>query len=204
MLRNKEHTKEKIIAAVGRVLARDGFSRLGVNALAREAGVDKVLIYRYFGGLPGLLQAFAESTDFWPSPAEVMEESSQRGTNEPGTVMGNILVNLARALRKRPLTAEILAWEMVEQNELTNILAELREQWTLTLFETFSFDDTQVPVDLAAITALLNGAINYLIIRGRNTPVFNLIEIDTERGWARLETMIRSLCQSYFSPPAGN
>jgi hypothetical protein len=54
--RDRAATEERILAAVGQVLARDGFGAIGVNAIAREAGVDKVLIYRYFGGLPELLR----------------------------------------------------------------------------------------------------------------------------------------------------
>ena len=49
--RDREATKARILGAVGVVLARDGFGAVGVNAIAKEAGVDKVLIYRYFGGL---------------------------------------------------------------------------------------------------------------------------------------------------------
>jgi hypothetical protein len=40
--------------------------------VAREAGVDKVLIYRYFGGVDELLGAFGQSGDFWPSVAQVI------------------------------------------------------------------------------------------------------------------------------------
>ena len=55
--RNRDETSARLLAAVGEVLARDGFAALGVNAVAKQAGVDKVLIYRYFGGLPELIQA---------------------------------------------------------------------------------------------------------------------------------------------------
>ncbi len=203
MVRNKEQTKGKILLAVGQLLARDGFTKLGINAIAREAGVDKVLIYRYFGGLPGLLTAFAESTDFWPPASEVVA-TPEPNTDQLGTVIGEVLVNLAKALRKRPLTAEILAWEMVEQNELTDILAELREQWILDLLETYTFHSDQPQADLPALTALMAAAIHYLVIRSRSTPVFNMVEIDTDRGWERLETMIRNLSKSYFLVSACN
>jgi AcrR family transcriptional regulator len=52
-----------LVRAVGTLLARDGFTALGVNAVAKEASVDKVLIYRYFGGMPELLGAFGRSAD---------------------------------------------------------------------------------------------------------------------------------------------
>jgi AcrR family transcriptional regulator len=72
MARDKEETKMRIVAAVGRQLARAGFRDLGVNSIAKEAGVDKVLIYRYFGGLPELLTAYANEGDYWPTSAELI------------------------------------------------------------------------------------------------------------------------------------
>ena len=65
--RDRAATEERILAAVGEVLARDGFGAIGINTIAREAQVDKVLIYRYFGGLPELLKTWGASGRFWPS-----------------------------------------------------------------------------------------------------------------------------------------
>jgi len=73
--RNRDLTAAKIIEAVGLVLARDGFDKIGINAIAREAGVDKVLIYRYFEGLPKLLSAWAASGAFWPTVQELIDAS---------------------------------------------------------------------------------------------------------------------------------
>jgi AcrR family transcriptional regulator len=61
MARDREETKTKILQAVGQVLATSGFQGLGINAIARVAGVDKVLIYRYFKDVPTLLKTFAQS-----------------------------------------------------------------------------------------------------------------------------------------------
>ena len=75
MARDSAKTKERLLEAVDDVLARDGFGGLGVNTLAREAGVDKVLIYRYFGGLNGLLKAYAEAGDLWWTVEEITADA---------------------------------------------------------------------------------------------------------------------------------
>lgn len=72
--RDCEATQLRILAAVGVVLARDGFAALGVNAVAGEAGVDEVLIYRYFGGLPELLREWGASGRFWPRVGGLLGE----------------------------------------------------------------------------------------------------------------------------------
>ncbi|TAG31161.1 MAG: TetR/AcrR family transcriptional regulator [Rhodobacterales bacterium] len=57
MTRNRDETRQRILDAVLDLVAEEGFAALGVNAVARRAGADKQLIYRYFGGLDGLMAA---------------------------------------------------------------------------------------------------------------------------------------------------
>src|SRR5512146_1311761 len=73
MARGSTETKERIVQAAGRLLARDGYRAMGVNAIAEEAGADKVLIYRYFGGLPGLLGTLARAHPLWPMANTVLD-----------------------------------------------------------------------------------------------------------------------------------
>jgi AcrR family transcriptional regulator len=51
---------------------QDGFPRLGINAIAARARVDKVLICRYFGGLDARLAAYAQEASFWLSIDELI------------------------------------------------------------------------------------------------------------------------------------
>ena len=188
-MRNRKETEDKLLNAAGRVLARDGFLKLGVNAVAREAGVDKVLIYRYFDGLDGLIKAYARQGDFWPSLDELIGEPIEQFRNRQlADQMKIIMTNLAEGIRKRPLTLEILAWEMVERNELTAHLEEIRERKGLELTEAFSdnTDPNEASVDVAALIAISVASINYLAARSRMISTFNGIEIREDEGWERL------------------
>jgi hypothetical protein len=96
--------------------------------------VDKVLIYRYFGDMGGLLRRFGQSADFWPSLDEVLGPQREvlREANA-GRVARRILINYTRAIRRRPTTLQLLAWECCHRNELTRALEETREpcrEWT--------------------------------------------------------------------------
>ncbi|RYF68569.1 MAG: TetR/AcrR family transcriptional regulator, partial [Cytophagaceae bacterium] len=53
-------TMERILRAMGDVMAEKGTKKAGINAVAEKAGVNKVLIYRYFGGWNGLLEAYVQ------------------------------------------------------------------------------------------------------------------------------------------------
>jgi AcrR family transcriptional regulator len=57
MTRNRDETRQRILDAALDIVTTEGFGALGVNAVARRAGADKQLIYRYFGGLDGLMAA---------------------------------------------------------------------------------------------------------------------------------------------------
>ena len=127
--RDRAATEERLLAAVGTVLARDGFGALGVNAVAREAGTDKVLIYRYFDGLPGLLRAWGRSGRFWPSVDELLAMQPGLLDRPAAQRWATFFEHFIDALRARPLTLEVMAAEIVERNALTAILEEEREQW---------------------------------------------------------------------------
>lgn len=66
--RNRPATEDRLRSAAWRLLEREGLPSWGVNAVAREAGVDKVLLYRYFGGHEKLLLHLLERNRFWPDP----------------------------------------------------------------------------------------------------------------------------------------
>jgi AcrR family transcriptional regulator len=102
--RNREATRARLIDAVGALLARKGFKGLGINAVAREAGVDKVLIYRYFGGLQQLIAAFGREGDFWPSIKELAGGDVEAYSRLPVIEqLSQLSSNFTQAIRKRPL-----------------------------------------------------------------------------------------------------
>ncbi|WP_442590526.1 TetR/AcrR family transcriptional regulator [Pedobacter sp. AW31-3R] len=54
-MKNRVETEQKIIKAVEYIAYVHGFMALGINKVAKQAGVSKVLIYRYFGSFQLLL-----------------------------------------------------------------------------------------------------------------------------------------------------
>jgi len=201
-LRNREATRARLIQAVGTLLAREGFTGLGVNAVAREAGVDKVLIYRYFGGMSELMASFGREGDFWPSIKELaggdIEAFGQQSVNEQ---LSQLAKNFLTAIRKRPITQEILAWEMVERNDLTVELETIRENTTMNFFDMF-FPSTGNGPDIAAMGAIIGAGISYLVSRGRQIRFYNGVDLESEEGWKRLEDVIDTMIQGMFSGSA--
>jgi AcrR family transcriptional regulator len=191
--RNIDATKRRLVDAVGAILARDGFMRLGVNAVAAEARTDKALIYRYFGGLPELLVAYAESASFWPSVEEMAGGPIERLAEMPLRERWTQAISCyLEEIRKRHTTQEILAWEIVERNELTAKLEEVRERRGLQLMKALAHD-APPGVDVPAVSALFAGSVHYLVLRARQIRVFNGIDLRTGEGWERVRKAATSM-----------
>ena len=63
--KNRELTELALLKAVDDLIEEDGFENLGINAVAAKAGLSKMLIYRYFESLDGLIVAYIERNDYW-------------------------------------------------------------------------------------------------------------------------------------------
>jgi AcrR family transcriptional regulator len=198
--RDRDATRERILAAVGTLLAREGFSGLGVNAVAREAGVDKVLIYRYFGGIEALL-------DTWGRAVLGAARSAARPEVDPGAPVESTadraaaaLLAFARSARENPQALEVMRWELVEDNALTRRLAGLRESAGLADLASVGLDGERArALDLPALAAVLSAGLLHIALRARTAPSWLGIPIRTERGWARLEHAAATLVRNALS-----
>ncbi len=128
-VRNRPATERRLIHAVEKLLARGGFGVLGPSAVAREAGVDKMLIYRYFGNLDGLVSAVAKSPELFISIEEICagDIAAMLALPLPERAAA-VARNYARALIERPVVLAMMAWETVERNKLTAIVETAREE----------------------------------------------------------------------------
>ena len=199
--RNRPETTARILGAVGQVLARDGFGALGVNAVAKHACVDKVLIYRYFGGMPELLKAWGESGRFWPRVEELLGDDAAAFMKLPlAERYARFFEHFIDGLRARPLTLEIMAAELSERNELTAILETEREEWGEHAGRLLGGDEWLKRPALRGVTLLLVAGVQYLLVRSRTIRLFGGLDIRSDRDWDALKAALRDLAQTLFAP----
>lgn len=197
MARDKEETKARILAAVGKLLAESGFRQLGINAIAREAGVDKVLIYRYFENLPTLLQTFGQEGNYWLTVEELVGDEATIEADALEDLMSLLLIRFLRDLQQRSITQEILRWELLEGNELTQELAQVRDRMAIDSLKFLNQKWTFPPdKDIPAISAVLIAGIVYLVLRTKVSPTFLGIDFSSPSGWQRIEAAILSLVEA--------
>lgn len=61
--KDRDFTTKRLLDAVGEIIIKDGFDKVGVNAIASKAGVSKVLIYRYFGSVDNMIVEYLSQDD---------------------------------------------------------------------------------------------------------------------------------------------
>ncbi|MCB2196205.1 MAG: TetR/AcrR family transcriptional regulator [Bacteroidetes bacterium] len=197
--RNKELSKQKLIEAVGNIIFREGFKGIGINAIAKEANLDKVLIYRYFGGLNGLLKAFAKQKDFYINISNRLHDEIEKvQKSELKSLIVEILITQLRELRKDRELQELMLWEMMEKNELTIAIAKEREEKGYELSSKLKTKMDLTNGETDAIMALLVSGIYYLVLRSKTVDMFNGVELNSEKGWQKIENAIKQIINSYF------
>jgi AcrR family transcriptional regulator len=185
--------RARILVALGDIIVRVGLSSVGINALAREAKCDKVLIYRYFGTLDGVYEAFAARSDFWWTVEDLVRDLDPKRSSF-GTAMKTILRRHADAIRSRPVTLSVLAAELAERTPLVLVLESVREKRSLALAQWIA-ERYRVPkdVDFEVISMLLGVAVNYLAVRARKIRVMSGVPIRTGKDWDRVLAAIDTL-----------
>jgi hypothetical protein len=146
------------------------------------------LIYRYFGGLDGLLGAFGERTDIWWEVDEIVGEElpgPQQNTLSAWCILA--LTRQVEALRQRPITQQILLWESSQSDALTKHLNQLREVRMQQLVRrVIEFGGKRADARLMAVHGLLGSASEYLVLRTRNPEKLMGMDFSGDTGWRQL------------------
>ena len=196
MGKGAEGTKERLVEAVESLLVREGHRAVGVNAVAAECGVDKVLIYRYFGGLPQLLERLGDERRMWPA-------LNGPATDAPSldVALSRSIIAIARELRTNPLLREVALWESTDANPLTAGLAAARERETEDLLGLLR---SRFPaphyLDVQALVALLAAGLVHLSTRPAGSPAVFGLDPSSDDDWLRLEKMIASITRVLAGP----
>jgi len=181
-VRNKERSKKKFLNAVGKILKNKGYASLKVNEIALVAGVDKKMIYTYFGGLDGLIDAYIQSQDFW---SNVQKEHIPEYSDDGGKALSEfMLLSQYDFVSKHKELQKVLLWRLsVERKALRN-LTDKQEMSGEQLFSQISDPYFGSSAEqFRAIMALMVAGSYYLNIYPQvNGSVFCGIDLKTEKG----------------------
>jgi AcrR family transcriptional regulator len=195
--RDRARTEAAILAAARDQLAEGGFQGFGVNTVARRAGCDKQLIYRYFGGLEGLVDAIGLELATW------VDDSLSPDTRLPPQtyrdLMERLILAFLDAFRANQLVQKITAWEVAEPSPLAARLAQARAV-ALGAWMARQRAGLEPPpgVDAPAVNALLIAAVQHLVLSATTTGGFAGVSLQTEAEWGRIRTAILHIIDGFY------
>lgn len=188
VIKNRQTTEMNLIKAVDELIEENGFEGLGINAVAAKAGVSKMLIYRYFNSLDGLIAAYIQQHDYWINFDEQLPNEEHIGE-----FIKEIFKRQIAMLRQSYTLRRLYRWELTSNNTFIKELREKREAKGVWLVDAVSKLSKHPQKETAAMASILTAAISYLGLLEENCPVFNGINIQTEDGWKELEEGINIL-----------
>jgi len=203
---DKEKTKQKLIKAVGSILIKEGFQHIKINRIEAVSGVSKKLIYRYFGGLEGLIKEYLEQRDFWNIQIKQME-----GTSYDTTVplekeeIVSILEQDFRFFEKSPEMQKIILWGISEKNKTLRTIANSRELFGAPVFKKADLVFKDSDIDFRAVSGTIVSAIYYMILHGKilGTTVCE-IDITKKEGKERYLNTFKKIIELCYEQATDN
>lgn len=197
-IRNKEKSKERFLGAVGKILMTKGFSALKINYIAEVAGLDKKLIYKYFGGLDQLLDEYLLAKDFW---SNIEDKSVPNKVTDGGKAFTEgMLLQQYEQMSGDPELQKIILWRLSEHRKSLATLLEQQERTGELLFGNFTdpFFGKQAG-SYRAVAAILVSGIYYLNLHAAvNTGTFCGIDLNSEAGRQQIREALSFLNKQAF------
>jgi AcrR family transcriptional regulator len=191
----REATKQAFVTALAAELVSG--QPLTVEAIAGRAGANKALVYRYFGGLSGLIAAFADGDQFMPSASELLSLCDENFDALPPRVrFAQCVTACITALAKRPATVQILLRLQGFDVETLSALRAGRARGIEEIRKAFGPPDPVLGFDPElAFSLLISGACQILGTR-------RLSWLHEESETAQLVESLSRTVQGLLAPPS--
>jgi AcrR family transcriptional regulator len=189
--RNRAKTTQRIVEALEEVISERGLEGVGVNRIAEKANVSKVLIYRYFGGMEGLLEYYVKMGKLFPifTPS-LLDQIRPLHESDIARIWYRQVIQTYRHFRTFKAAREILKASVMENDPIAESTARAQDEEMTRLVSQLSFVSG---ADTQAISAIILGAMTYLTIMAQNDRTMISIDLRSEEGWQRIENAIKSI-----------
>lgn len=195
--RDRDATERLILTAAKEVLGEEGFANFGINAIARRAGCDKQLIYRYYGGLDGLADAIG--ADLAATLSDELKPLSSPAPRTYGELMRRLALGLLELLRRDRVMQQINAWEAASPSPLVKrLIAARAKRMALWMHEMRGALQPPADVDAPAINAIIVAAVQQLAVSAAANGEFSGMPLREDAHWVRLNDAITKLVGAVY------
>jgi len=200
-IRNKERSKKKFLDAVGKILRIKGHTALKVNDIAATAGVDKKMIYTYFGGIDGLIDEYIRSQDYWSKVTIDEVEKIKPKLDDGGqSFMEDMLLSQFDYVYKSKEAQKLLLWRISEPRKSLRKLTDTQEENGEYIFKLLMDPHFKEHAeDVRSVMAILVSGLYYLnMYAAMNGSIFCGIDVNTTKGREKIKKAVSFLLNQTY------
>ena len=184
-MKDKEQTKQRILDAVGELFKSEGQSGLNIARIAKKAGVDRNLIYRYFGtDVKRVIEAYIVQKDYWLKFAERIKSEADKSDHETSKdLITDILQKQWRYFSGDKEMQHLILWELSGRSELMRSIHNTRELSNESILEMADAHFQDSDIKLRPLIVLLLGGIYYTNLHAMyNGNFISGMDVKSEQG----------------------
>ena len=194
--KDRATTEKRLLETLGQMVAEKGFEKIGINAVASQSGVSKILIYRYFGSVEGLMAAYIRQHDFWINfPRKLPKREELSG------FLKKMFRSQIEHLHRDPILKRLYRWELSAKNAMIEGLCRQREETGLWLIEAVSKLTSRSRKEVAAAATIISASITYLAMLEDFCPKYNGIPLNKDDGREQICNGIDLIIDQWLEKP---
>ena len=195
-IRNKERSKKKFLDAVGKILRTKGYTALKVNGIAEVAGVDKKMIYSYFGGIDGLIDEYIRSQDYWSKVTiEEVEKIKPKLDDGGKSFMEEMLLTQFDYVYTHKEAQKLLLWRLSEPRKALRKLTDMQEENGEYIFKLLMNSYFKENAEgFRSIMAIMVSGLYYInMYAAMNGSIFCGIDVNSNKGREKIKKAVSFL-----------
>lgn len=192
MPRDRAQTEQRLIDAVGQLIAEQGIDQVGINRVAKRAGVNKILIYRYFGGLDGLMQAYVRQTKpIINTPGLNVEQLRTASLEEFFDACADYMISEYRQLRNNIEAQEFLRADLLRQDDVHDAISMEKERQFREMIDNMAAIVNSP--NGRAFAAILTSGMTLLTFLSQQKKTVLGLNLGDDASWQQIETALRRI-----------
>lgn len=196
-IKNKALSMQKLVNAVGEIIRTQGYTGLGVNNIAKQAGVDKVLIYRYFTSPEKLIETYVLEKDYWLVFSEKLRNQEAEEKGDLQEILTSILEKQFDYFYQEEEMQQLILWEIAGKSELMKNIALIRESMAVDLLKQTDQHFKGSRIDFRVLSALLSAGIYYMVLH-KDMGEYCGIDINEPDQRLKLKDTVREMVALVF------
>lgn len=197
MPRNRALTEQRLVDTVGQIVSEEGIEGVRINRVAKRSGVNKILIYRYFGGINGLREAYIkQSKPVVALPSLDVSALRQAPLDVFFETFCEYVIDEYRLLRQNPQAQAVLKANLLNHDAIPSLLTtETAQQYRIMIDELAATLGTKYGRSFAAV---INSSMTLLTFLSQQQRTAFGFDLGTDAAWNDIEITVRHLFRGAY------